>query len=49
MTRHLRRWGAAYVLAALFLGSWIGQAVAMQPAIAEEGWTAFWAVTLENW
>jgi hypothetical protein len=49
VTRHLRRWGAVYILAVLFAGSWIGQAVAMQPAIAEQGWSEFWAATFENW
>jgi hypothetical protein len=49
VTRHLRRWGAVYILAVLFAGSWIGQMVAMQPAIAEEGWSVFWAATFENW
>lgn len=47
--RHLRRWGAVYILAALFVGSWAGQAIAMQPAIAEQGWSEFWAATFENW
>ena len=49
MTRHLRRWGAVYILAVLFAGSWIGQAIAMQPVIAEEGWSEFWAASFENW
>ncbi|GIH91957.1 hypothetical protein ACFFMN_33885 [Planobispora siamensis] len=47
--RHLRRWGAVYLIAALFVGSWIGQAIAMQPVIADQGWSEFWASTLENW
>ncbi|SET48678.1 hypothetical protein [Nonomuraea wenchangensis] len=47
--KHFRRWGAVYILAVLFAGSWIGQAVAMQPEIAEKGWTEFWAATFENW
>jgi len=25
MMRHFRRWGAVYLLALLFLGSWLGQ------------------------
>lgn len=47
--RHLRRWGAAYILAVLFLGSWIGQAVAQKGEIAEHGWSVFWSATFENW
>jgi hypothetical protein len=46
---HLRCWGAVYIILAFFLASWIGQAVAMQPTIHEEGWTEFWAATFENW
>jgi hypothetical protein len=45
----MRRWGAVYILAILFAGSWIGQLVAMQPEIEKEGWTKFWASTFENW
>lgn len=43
---HLRRWGAVWVLAALFAGSWIGQMLTMVP---ETGWQEFWAATFENW
>jgi len=46
---HLRRWGAVYILAVLWLGSWAGQLVAMGPAISHEGWTEFWSATFENW
>lgn len=49
MTKHLRRFGAAYILFAMFLVTWIGQAAAMQPTIREEGWSEFWAATFENW
>jgi hypothetical protein len=49
MSQHLRRWGALYILAALFLGSWIGQLVAQLGTIAEQGWSEFWAATFENW
>lgn len=49
MSRHLRRWGAAYILLVLFLGSWAGQLVAMLPTIGEQGWSEFWSATLENW
>jgi hypothetical protein len=43
--KHLRNWGAVYILALLFLGSWAGQAVAM----AGQGQREFWAATFENW
>jgi disulfide bond formation protein DsbB len=49
MRQHIRDWGAVYILLLLFLGSWIGQLVAMQPVIQEEGWSEFWAATFENW
>ena len=49
MVNHLRRWGAPWVLAALFLGSWIAQLVAQLPEVHEEGWSRFWASTFENW
>lgn len=47
--RHFRRWGAVYILVVLFLGSWLGQALAMMPEIESEGWIKFWASTFENW
>lgn len=47
--KHFRRWGAVYILFALFVGSWAGQAWAMQPKIQQEGWIEFWAATFENW
>jgi hypothetical protein len=47
--QHIQRWGAVYILALLFAGSWAGQAIAMQPTIAEQGWTEFWAAIFENW
>lgn len=46
---HMRRWGAVYVLAILFLGSWAGQAWTMMPEIQDQGWIKFWSATLENW
>lgn len=49
LMRHLRRWGAVYILAVLFVGSWAGQLVAMQPTIQQEGWSEFWSATTENW
>lgn len=45
--RHLRRWGAVYLLLAVFLASWAGQFVFM--ALEGDGWVAFWSATLENW
>ena len=58
---HLRRWGAVYVLALLFLGSWLGQffmqlneftstqAQHGQPFEWAEYWPNFLASTFENW
>lgn len=44
---HMKRWGAVYILVALFGGSWIGQAVSQ---LAEgDGWNLFLSSTLENW
>jgi hypothetical protein len=40
--------GLGYVLAGLFLASWIGQAV-FQITVNDEDWGEFWASTLENW
>ncbi|MCV7067671.1 hypothetical protein H7H51_21875 [Mycolicibacterium farcinogenes] len=59
--RHVRRWGAVYVLLVLFIGSWIGQFVTQlqtfhaeqaahgQPFLWSEYWSDFFASTLENW
>lgn len=59
--RHFRRWGAAYLLFLLFLGSWVGQFFAQLADVSEESrahgqqfeWTAFlnefFASTFENW
>ena len=47
--RHFRRWGAVYILALLFLGSWLGQALAMRSEIESSGWVTFWSATFENW
>jgi hypothetical protein len=61
MSEHLRRWGAVYILAALFLASWAGQfwaqLVEFTADQAEHGqafeWAQFWPqfaeATLENW
>jgi hypothetical protein len=61
MKQHLRNWGAAYLLAGLFLASWIGQLISM---LIDEGndarmhgeafsmsdfWPRFWSATFENW
>ena len=58
---HVRRWAAAYLLLALFLGSWAGQFVAMSYDLANEAvlhgeafrwaefWPAFLSSTFENW
>ena len=61
MRCHLRRWGAAYLLLLLFLGSWIGQLFTQLAHVADEQrsrgqpfeWTGFlnqfWSSTFENW
>lgn len=61
MARHLRRWGAAYLLLALFLGSWIGQFIAHYFEVLGKAqthgenfqwndfWPAFLSATFENW
>jgi hypothetical protein len=46
---HMQRWGVLYLLAAMFLASWVGQGIAQGPKIAEEGWSEFWSATFENW
>jgi hypothetical protein len=58
---HFKRWGAAYLLFALFAASWGGQFVAMlievgnearqhgQPFEMAEFWPRFWSATFENW
>lgn len=47
--RHLHDWGVCYLLAALFLTAWAGQAAAQWDTIHTLGWSEFWAATLENW
>jgi hypothetical protein len=59
--RHVRRWGAVYLLLLLFAGSWLGQfftqlsdfrseqQVHGQPFMWSEYFTAFFASTFENW
>jgi alpha/beta superfamily hydrolase len=44
---HMRRWGAVYLLIALFIGSWVGQFVAQ--AVEGDGWILFASATFENW
>jgi hypothetical protein len=58
---HLKRWGAAYLLLALFLASWAAQYVAMlvevgnearqhgQPFEMSDFLPRFWSATFENW
>lgn len=59
--RHLRRWGAVYVLLALFAGSWLGQFFTQLSEFTSEQqqhgasftWAeflaTFFASTFENW
>ena len=59
--KHLKRWGAAYLLLVLFLTSWGAQFVAMlveagnearqhgQPFEMSEFLPQFWSATFENW
>jgi hypothetical protein len=59
--RHVRRWGAVYVLLLLFIGSWLGQFFTQlvefrnsQEALGQtfawaDYWPAFLSSTLENW
>jgi hypothetical protein len=59
--KHFRRWGAVYVLLALFVGSWLGQFVTQlnefrseqmmhkEPFLWSDFLTQFFASTFENW
>lgn len=59
--RHMRRWGAVWVLLTFFIGSWTGQLVTQRIAWVNEQvthgestawadyWPEFWSSTLENW
>lgn len=61
MGKHFQRWGAVYILFALFLGSWIGQFFSQGAEITHEAlkhgesfqwddvWPQFWSATFENW
>jgi hypothetical protein len=58
---HLRRWGAAYLLFALFFASWAGQFVSTLIEVGNEArqhgeefqmsefWPTFLSATFENW
>jgi hypothetical protein len=58
---HFKKWGAAYLLLALFLASWIGQFFTQmiefgndarehgQPFQLSEYMPQFWSATFENW
>lgn len=58
---HLRRWGAAYILAAFFLASWWGQYLTgwdtyvqeqeahLDPISRADYLAHFWQATFENW
>ena len=48
MTEHLRRWGACWILFALFVASWAGQAIAQLHWLNESS-ANFWLSTFENW
>jgi hypothetical protein len=57
----MRRWGAVWILALLFLGSWLGQLIAQVKEVADNAhdhgekflWSDFWpqffTSTFENW
>ena len=61
LPRHVRRWGAVYLLCLLFIGSWIGQFFTQMAEFAQEQtshgeafvWSDFLAsfgsATFENW
>lgn len=61
MTKHMRRWGAVYLLLLLFLGSWAGQFVAQlsefrseqqmhgEAVVMSDFYVRFLASTFENW
>ena len=59
--RHVRRWGAVYLLVLLFLGSWLGHFLTLLQQVRDESrthgepfawaqfWPEFWSSTFENW
>lgn len=58
---HFRRWGAVWILVALFLGSWLGQFFNQLDEVTQEAkthgeqflwadfWPQFFSATFENW
>lgn len=58
---HFKRWGAAYILLAMFIASWAGQLVFMLIEVGNEArqhgeafsmsdfWPQFFSSTFENW
>jgi hypothetical protein len=61
MKKHMRRWGAVYLLLLLFVGSWIGQFFSQlsefrseqqthgEPVVMSDFFVQFMASTFENW
>jgi hypothetical protein len=59
--RHFNRWGAIYILVAMFAGSWFGQFWFQLEEVRADAkthgerflwadfWPQFWAATFENW
>lgn len=59
--KHIRRWGAVYLLLILFIGSWLGHFFTQlatfrseqqehgQPFLWSDYMSDFWASTFENW
>jgi hypothetical protein len=48
MVRHLRRWGALYILATLFVGSFLGHYVYQVLLVGDDSYH-FWSAVFENW
>lgn len=46
---HFQKWGALWILVAMFAVSWVGQALTMRSEIVSHGWGPFWNGSLENW
>ena len=58
---HFKRWGAAYILLAMFIASWAGQFIFMLIEVGNEArqhgqafamsdfWAQFFSATFENW
>jgi hypothetical protein len=58
---HFKRWGAAYILLAMFIASWAGQFIFMLIEVGNEArqhgqafamsdfWPQFFSATFENW